>query len=129
MGEDMSDTVILSVKGINKTFGGLKALVDVSFDVYQGEIYGIIGPNGSGKTTLVNCITGFIKSDAGHVHFRDEEITRWPAHKIAKAGVTRTFQIMRPYYSLPAFAEGKEVWRLARGRQTWRQGHSSHRYS
>jgi branched-chain amino acid transport system ATP-binding protein len=99
----MSDTVILSMKGISKSFGGLKALMDVSFDVFQGEIYGIIGPNGSGKTTLINCITGFIKSDAGKVFFREDEITRWPAYKIAQTGITRTFQIMRPYYSLPAY--------------------------
>ena len=99
----MGETVILSTKGITKSFGGLKALADVSFDVYQGEIYGIIGPNGSGKTTLINCITGFVRPDAGRVFFGDEEITRWPAHKIASIGVTRTFQIMRPYYTLPAF--------------------------
>jgi len=99
----MSETILLSARGISKSFGGLKALADVSFDVYQGEIYGIIGPNGSGKTTLVNCITGFIRSDDGEVFFRDEEITGWPAHKIARIGITRTFQIMRPYYSLPAF--------------------------
>ena len=99
----MSETVILSARGISKSFGGLRALDDVSFDVYQGEIYGIIGPNGSGKTTLVNCITGFIRPDDGKVFFRDEEITGWPAHKIARIGITRTFQIMRPYFSLPAF--------------------------
>ena len=99
----MTRTVVLSVKNLSKSFGGLKALIGVSFDVFQGEIYGIIGPNGSGKTTLINCITGFIKPDTGHVVVRDEEITRWPAHKIAGIGVTRTFQIMRPYYSLPAF--------------------------
>jgi len=99
----MAETVILSIKDVSKSFGGLKALLNVSFDVYQGEIYGIIGPNGSGKTTLINCITGFIRPDAGHVFFRDEEITRWPAHKIARVGIARTFQIMRPYYSLPAY--------------------------
>jgi branched-chain amino acid transport system ATP-binding protein len=99
----MGETVILSAKGVTKSFGGLKALADVSFDVYQGEIYGIIGPNGSGKTTLINCITGFVRPDAGRVFFGDSEITRWPAHKIARLGVTRTFQIMRPYYTLPAF--------------------------
>ena len=99
----MIGTTILSVRNLSKSFGGLKALMDVSFEVAPGEIYGIIGPNGSGKTTLINCITGFVKPDAGHVVVRDEEITKWPAHKIAEIGVTRTFQIMRPYYSLPAF--------------------------
>jgi branched-chain amino acid transport system ATP-binding protein len=99
----MSETVMLSVKGVSKSFGGLKALMDVSFDVFQGEIYGIIGPNGSGKTTLINCITGFVKPDAGRVFVREDDITNWPVHKIARMGVTRTFQIMRPYYSLPAY--------------------------
>lgn len=99
----MSQDPILSVKGISKSFGGLKALIEVSFDIRTGEIYGIIGPNGSGKTTLINCITGFIKPDAGRVYFKGQEITKWPPHKIAHMGITRTFQIMRPYYSLPAF--------------------------
>jgi len=99
----MSETIILSIRGLSKSFGGLKALVDVGFDVRQGEIYGIIGPNGSGKTTLINCITAFVKPDGGRVFFRDREITRWPAHRIAQAGITRTFQIMRPYHTLPAY--------------------------
>jgi branched-chain amino acid transport system ATP-binding protein len=103
MGKSMSDTPFLSAKGISKSFGGLKALVDVSFEIQQGEIYGIIGPNGSGKTTLINCITGFIKPGAGRVYFKGKEITGWPAHKIAHIGISRTFQIMRPYYTLPAF--------------------------
>ncbi len=98
----MSDP-ILSVKGISKTFGGLKALADVSFDVERNEVFGIIGPNGSGKTTLINCITGFIKPDAGQVYFNGKNIMGWKAHKIAHEGIARTFQIMRPYYSLPAF--------------------------
>jgi branched-chain amino acid transport system ATP-binding protein len=99
----MTETMILSIRDVSKSFGGLKALMNVSFDVYQGEIYGIIGPNGSGKTTLINCITGFTRQDAGRVFFRDVEITKWPAHRIARTGITRTFQIMRPYYSLPAY--------------------------
>ncbi|MBP8626490.1 MAG: ABC transporter ATP-binding protein [Syntrophorhabdales bacterium] len=99
----MNDDIIISVKEISKSFGGLKALMDVSFDVHAGEIYGIIGPNGSGKTTLINCITGFIKPNAGHVSFKGHNITNMPPHKIAHMGITRTFQIMRPYYSLPAY--------------------------
>jgi len=99
----MSDDIILSVRGISKTFGGLKALVDVSFDITRGEVYGIIGPNGSGKTTLINCITGFIKPGAGRVLFKGSDITGWQPHKIAHIGISRTFQIMRPYYSLPAY--------------------------
>ena len=99
----MSEVPLLNIQHISKTFGGIKALNDVSFDVHEGEILGIIGPNGSGKTTVVNCITGFIKKTAGRVFFRERDITNTPPHKIADMGVTRTFQIMRPYYSLPAY--------------------------
>ncbi len=94
---------LLEVREVTKTFGGIIALNRVSFDVHAGEIVGIIGPNGSGKTTVVNCITGFVKPSGGRVLFRGQEITGRPPHKIADLGVTRTFQIMRPYYSLPAY--------------------------
>jgi len=99
----MTTEPILQVKDVTKAFGGIQALNGVSFDVYEGDILGIIGPNGSGKTTVVNCITGFIKKTAGKVFFRGKDISRKPPHKIADMGVTRTFQIMRPYYSLPAY--------------------------
>ena len=78
-------------------------MADVSFDVSPGDIFGIIGPNGSGKTTLVNSITGFVRIDSGQILFQGRDITNRPPHKIADLGVTRTFQIMRPYYSLPAY--------------------------
>lgn len=99
----MSDTPLLEVREVTKAFGGIIALNRVSFNVGEGEILGIIGPNGSGKTTVVNCITGFIKTSAGQILFRGKDITGKPPHKIADMGVTRTFQIMRPYYSLPAY--------------------------
>jgi branched-chain amino acid transport system ATP-binding protein len=103
MGEGMSEEPILRVRDLTKAFGGILALNRVSFDLHQGEILGIIGPNGSGKTTVVNCISGFIKVTSGKVFFRGKDITGRPPHKIADMGVTRTFQIMRPYYSLPAY--------------------------
>lgn len=99
----MSAEPVLSVHGITKSFGGLKALMDVSFDIYAGDVFGIIGPNGSGKTTLINCITGFIRTEAGKVTFKGKDITGWQPHKIADIGIARTFQIMRPYHSLPAY--------------------------
>ncbi|HBL22749.1 MAG TPA: ABC transporter ATP-binding protein [Deltaproteobacteria bacterium] len=99
----MSAEPVLSVQGITKSFGGLKALMDVSFDIYAGDVFGIIGPNGSGKTTLINCITGFIRTEAGKVMFKGKDITGWQPHKIADIGIARTFQIMRPYHSLPAY--------------------------
>ena len=94
---------LLEVQNISKAFGGIQALADVSFDVSPGDIFGIIGPNGSGKTTLVNSITGFVRIDSGQILFQGRDITNRPPHKIADLGVTRTFQIMRPYYSLPAY--------------------------
>lgn len=99
----MTGEPLLEVQKVTKVFGGIIALNRISFTVGEGEILGIIGPNGSGKTTVVNCITGFVKPSAGQIFFRGEEITGKPPHKIADLGVTRTFQIMRPYYSLPAY--------------------------
>ncbi len=99
----MSSKPILRVQEATKAFGGVLALNRVSFEVGEGEVLGIIGPNGSGKTTVVNCITGFIKMTSGRIFFRDKDITGKPPHKIADMGVTRTFQIMRPYYTLPAY--------------------------
>ncbi|MDA3789876.1 MAG: ABC transporter ATP-binding protein [Desulfobacula sp.] len=94
---------ILRMDQLSKRFGGVQALKNISFDVFPGDVLGIIGPNGSGKTTIVNCITGFIKPTSGKVFFKGRDITGRPPHKIADMGVTRTFQVMRPYYSLPAY--------------------------
>jgi len=103
MGEGVKSEPILRVENVHKAFGGVQALMDLSFSVSEGEVFGVIGPNGSGKTTLINCITSFIRMDSGKVFYRDREITGRAPHKIANLGITRTFQIMRPYYSLPAF--------------------------
>ncbi|MGA8831216.1 MAG: ABC transporter ATP-binding protein [Desulfomonilaceae bacterium] len=99
----MSSEPLLSVRNLGKKFGGVLALSGVSLDVFKGDIVGIIGPNGSGKTTLVNAITGFIQADTGAVQFKGKDITNWKTHKIAALGLTRTFQVMRPYFSLPAY--------------------------
>jgi len=99
----MSEEIILRVSGASKSFGGIKAVNNVSFELAKGEIVGVIGPNGSGKTTLVNLITGFVKKDSGKVFFKNKDITKLPPHKIADLGIARTFQVMRPYHSLPAY--------------------------
>ena len=99
----MSGEAILQIKEISKSFGGIQALRNVSFEICEGEVFGIIGPNGSGKTTLINCITGFLKIDSGKILYKNKEISGRPPHKIADLGITRTFQIMRPYYSLPVY--------------------------
>jgi branched-chain amino acid transport system ATP-binding protein len=99
----MNEEVFLRVKGLFKSFGGVAAVANVSFDLHKGETLGVIGPNGSGKTTLVNLITRFVKQDLGEVFFKGKKISQLKAYKIADMGIVRTFQIMRPFYSLPAF--------------------------
>jgi len=94
---------IIKVRNLSKSFGGVRALNHVSFDLLKGEVMGVIGPNGSGKTTLVNLITGFLKPDSGEVFFKQMKLTGLPPYQIADLGVTRTFQIVRPYLSLRAF--------------------------
>jgi ABC-type branched-subunit amino acid transport system ATPase component/ABC-type branched-subunit amino acid transport system permease subunit len=92
--------VILSVRHLSKSFGGLKAVQDVSFDVAQGAILGIIGPNGAGKTTLFNLLNGFQKPDAGVVLLDGRNVVGQKPHRLCDAGVGRTFQVMRPFARL-----------------------------
>ncbi len=99
----MGEEVFIQIKNVTKSFGGITAVREISFDLRRGEILGLIGPNGSGKTTLVNLITGFVKPDSGEIFFRHRKLTGLQPHKIADLGVTRTFQVMRPYHSLPAY--------------------------
>ena len=98
----MKKDVILQVKGVSKTFGGVKAVNNVSFDLSKSDILGIIGPNGSGKTTLVNLITGFVRADSGMVFLEGKKLVGLPPYKISGLGIARTFQIPRPYHSLSA---------------------------
>ena len=84
--------VVLSCQGIERSFGGLRALKGVSLELNRGEILGLVGPNGSGKTTLVNVITGFYPPQSGTVTLFGEDITAVAPHRIAKRGVARTFQ-------------------------------------
>ena len=93
----------LKVTSLTKQFGGVRAVDSVSFDLKKGEILGVIGPNGSGKTTLVNLITGFVKPDAGKVIFQGKDITGMMPHRIADLGIARAFQMVKPFYQLPAF--------------------------
>jgi branched-chain amino acid transport system ATP-binding protein len=98
----MSDKVVLEVNDLTKRFGGVAALDSVSFTVREGEIVGIIGPNGSGKTTLINVISGFLKPDKGRVRLDGRNILGLPAHKVTEKGMARTFQVLRPFYTVPA---------------------------
>jgi len=97
------ETSFLKVTSLTKQFGGVRAVDTVSFDLKKGEILGVIGPNGSGKTTLVNLITGFVKPNAGKVFYQGKDITGMMPHRIADLGIARAFQMVKPFYQLPAF--------------------------
>jgi len=94
---------ILSVSGLSKSFGGVKAVREVSFDVAENQVVGVIGPNGAGKTTLINLLTGFIRPDKGRVMFHQHNLAGMKPYKVANLGVARTFQMVKPFYQLPAF--------------------------
>jgi branched-chain amino acid transport system ATP-binding protein len=94
----------LEVGGITKSFGGLKAVSDVSFSMNRDEIVGLIGPNGAGKTTLLRLITGFLKPDSGSVAFKGKPITGMKTWDIVNLGIAGTFQNMRPFRRLPIIA-------------------------
>ena len=91
---------LLAVRGLSKWFGGLPALNDVSFEVTQGEIVGIIGANGAGKTTLFSLIAGNQRPSAGEIRFKDQPITRYRPDRRCRAGISRTFQIVKPFTAL-----------------------------
>jgi branched-chain amino acid transport system ATP-binding protein len=88
---------VLSVRGVTKRFGGLTALSDVSFDVAPGEIFGVIGPNGAGKTTLFSCLVGALSPTAGEIRFRGRPVQGLGTHAVARLGLVRTHQIVRPF--------------------------------
>jgi len=93
-------TKLLETKGLCRYFGGLKAVDGVDIAVEEGEILGIIGPNGAGKTTIFNLITGYLKPTRGEISFNSKRIDGLEPHRIAKMGVARTFQIVRPFTEL-----------------------------
>jgi branched-chain amino acid transport system ATP-binding protein len=88
---------LLQVRKLDRYFGGLHAVNDVSFDVKAGQIKAVIGPNGAGKTTLFNCIAGALKTDGGDVIFNRNKITDFPSYKVAAKGIARTFQNIKLY--------------------------------
>ncbi len=90
----------LKIDKLTKNFGGVTALRDLSFELSKGQIKSIIGPNGSGKTTLFNLISGLLRPDAGRVFFCGKDITGNGPERIAHVGITRTFQIVRPFYNM-----------------------------
>ncbi len=117
--------MMLQVSHLSKVFGGLRAVDDASLQVDEGRIVALIGPNGAGKTTLFACIAGFHAISAGQVQFMDQDITGWPVHRIARAGMVRTFQVTQPFAQLTVheniavgayqkFPERAQAWEHAR---------------
>jgi branched-chain amino acid transport system permease protein len=95
-----SAPALLEVTGLAKSFAGVQALCGVDVTVREGEILGVIGPNGSGKSTLINVISGHYRADAGRIVLAGRDVTHLPAHRIARSGVARTYQVPRPFAHL-----------------------------
>ena len=93
----VGEEVVLRVANVSRSFGGLRAVQDVSFEVRRGEVLGIIGPNGAGKTTLFNLLNGFIRADAGEVVFEGRSLRGLKPNEVCRLGIGRTFQVMRPF--------------------------------
>jgi branched-chain amino acid transport system ATP-binding protein len=94
---------ILKVENLCKSFGGLKAIHQLDFEVPQGQIYGIIGPNGAGKSTLFNCLTGMFPIDDGNILYENEHIHHLKTHQIVRKGLVKTFQANRMFAQLPVW--------------------------
>jgi len=99
----MDATVLLKARGLNKSFGAVRVLHEVSFDVMSGSVLGILGPNGAGKTTLFNLISGDLKGDGGELVLAGQKLTFEPPYRRCQMGIGRTYQVPRPYDSMTAF--------------------------
>ena len=95
--------VILEVRNLQKNFGQLTAVGDLSFEVKQGEILGLMGPNGAGKTTVFNLLTGVYKPDRGSIFFNGQDITEKTPHERCRLGLGRTYQIPQPFEKMTVF--------------------------
>jgi branched-chain amino acid transport system ATP-binding protein len=93
---------LLKVEGLDKSFGGLKAIHNLDFQVEEGEIIGLIGPNGSGKTTTLNLLTGFLKPDSGTIVFKGEHVAGLPRNRMSRKGMARTFQLTKTFFEFTA---------------------------
>lgn len=98
---------ILEIKNISKTFGGLRAVNNVSFFAQEHEILGLVGPNGSGKTTIFNVILGLYTPDSGRILFKGKDLVGLMPHEICKEGLSRTFQLTKPFLNLSVFENVK----------------------
>jgi branched-chain amino acid transport system ATP-binding protein/branched-chain amino acid transport system permease protein len=96
----MTSEPVLAVEGLARHYGGVRAVDGVSFTVEQGSITGLIGPNGAGKSTVLSVVSGFLPPTAGRIRFAGEDVTGQPAHRLARRGLARTFQVARVFGSL-----------------------------
>lgn len=110
-----TQTSTLEIRGLSKSFAGLRAVDEVSLDLRTGEILGLIGPNGSGKTTLINVVTGLLRATSGTVTVDGVVTTRKPPHRVAHAGLARTFQTIRLFRELTVL-ENVEVAAVSMGK-------------
>jgi branched-chain amino acid transport system permease protein len=119
---------LLVVQAVAKAFKGVHALAGVDLEVRRGEILGLVGPNGSGKSTLINVVSGHYAADGGSIRFEGRELIGMPAHRIARAGIARTYQIPRPFaqltvlqnVALPPMFGQVTMDRAAAEREAWR---------
>lgn len=113
--------MLLEVRNISKSFGGLKALDSCSFEAKEGEILGLIGPNGSGKTTMFNVITGIYMPDKGSVKYKGEDVTKWPSDRRSRMGMSRTFQLIRLFPKLTVMDNMLIAQKYVHGEGFWSQ--------
>jgi branched-chain amino acid transport system permease protein len=119
---------LLVVRDASKAFKGVQALAGANLEVRRGEILGLVGPNGSGKSTLINVVSGHYRADGGSIRFEGAELVGMPAHRIARAGIARTYQIPRPFpqltvlqnIALPPMFGQVVMDRAAAEREAWR---------
>ena len=99
----MEREILLTARGVSKSFGAVRVLHEVSFDVRRGEVLGILGPNGAGKTTLFNMISGDLKASGGEIQLGDTALRGEPPFRRCQMGIGRTYQIPRPYSGMTTF--------------------------
>jgi branched-chain amino acid transport system ATP-binding protein len=113
----------LAIRGLSRSFGAFRAVEEVSLEVAAGQLHSLIGPNGAGKTTAFNCVSGFLRPDAGQVLLNGRDVTGWAPHRLAAAGLARTFQITRIFGELTVLENVALAARSRAGRnlEMWRR--------
>jgi branched-chain amino acid transport system ATP-binding protein len=118
----VNNEVVLRTEQLSITFGGLKALNGVDFEIREGEVLAIIGPNGAGKTTFFNVLSGNLRPDSGKVMFKGQDITALPPHEICRRGLSRTYQKTSIFHDLTVFENVRLGAQIGYGRRSWLRG-------